>query len=121
MNPTMETRMSPIPDGKDPLCYTWLEYGWVIFLSVCGTVVHFLDENRHRLTRERLFSLLIDVAIAPFTGIVTFFLCEAFNLERVATAGVIGLVSHMGSRGLGIIRKTLLKKFFNTTLEDEQP
>jgi hypothetical protein len=108
--------MPPVPDCKDPQCYSWIQYGWVIALSVSGAVVHYVDQNRKNLMdRTKLIDLAIDVIIAPFTGIVTFYLCESFDLEPVATAGVIGLISTLGTRGLYFIRKAVFKRIFNTT------
>jgi hypothetical protein len=107
--------MPPVPDCKDPQCYSWIQYGWVIALSVSGAVVHYVDQNRKNLMdRTKLIDLAIDVIIAPFTGIVTFYLCESFNLQPVATAGIIGLISTMGTRGLYFIRKAVFKRLFNT-------
>jgi hypothetical protein len=113
--------MAPIPDCKDPQCYSWSTYGLVVALSVSGAVVHFIDQNRKNLmNREKLIDLGVDVIIAPFTGVVTFYLCESFNLQMVTTAGIIGLISTMGTRGLYFIRKAVFKRIFNTTeINDE--
>jgi hypothetical protein len=112
--------MPPVPDCKDPQCYSWIQYGVVIAISVSGAVVHYLDQNRKNLMdRTKLLDLAIDLIIAPFTGIVTFYVCESFDLKPVATAGVIGLISTMGTRGLYFIRKAMFKRLFNKSLDVE--
>lgn len=103
---------------KDPLNYSMFTYGWIILLSIFGATAHFLDVNRHSLSYEKLKDLAIDVTIAPFTGIVTFYICEAFGLQMVMTAGIIGLVSHMGSRALCIIRRAALQRILNSQLNE---
>jgi len=96
---------------KDPLSYSVLTYAWVILISASGVFTHFLEQNRESLTMDKLKYLLIDLTIAPFTGVMTFYVCESVELSQIKTAAVIGLVSHLGSRQLCKLRTAILKRF----------
>jgi hypothetical protein len=96
---------------KDPAAYDLLTYGWVLLLSVMGGVVAFLRKLREGHTRVfNLIEFIGELCTSAFTGVVTFYLCEAAQLPPVLTAALMGISGHMGSRGLFLIEKHLTHK-----------
>ena len=94
---------------KDPENYSFVTWVWVLAVSFLGgTVRHFTKaENGEPLT---LKGWIMDVIIAAFVGVVTFFLCEYAGFPQVLTAALVGVTSHLGTRGLILIYRVLLKR-----------
>jgi hypothetical protein len=96
---------------KDPAAYDLLTYGWVLLLSLMGGVVAFLRKLREGHTRVfNLIEFIGELCTSAFTGVVTFYLCEAAQFPPVLTAALVGISGHMGSRGLFLIEKHLTHK-----------
>lgn len=96
---------------KDPAAYDLLTYGWVLLLSVMGGVVAFLRKLREGHTRVfNLIEFIGELCTSAFTGVVTFYLCEAAQFPPVLTAALVGISGHMGSRSLFLIEKHLTHK-----------
>ena len=96
---------------KDPAAYDLLTYGWVLLLSLMGGVVAFLRKLREGHTRVfNLIEFIGELCTSAFTGVVTFYLCEAAQFPPVLTAALVGISGHMGSRGLFLIEKHLTNK-----------
>lgn len=99
-------------DGRDPTTYSLLTYLWVFVLSVFGGFVHYLKKVRENATpRFNLSELLGDLITSAFAGVVTFYLCEAAGINSMATAALVGISGHMGSRALFMFETWMKKKF----------
>jgi hypothetical protein len=97
---------------RDPSSYELLTYLWVLFVSLWAGIAHNLKriaENKE--TKISPLSLLIDVVISGFVGLITFFLCEAAKMPPMLSAAIIGISAHMGSRALFLLEKTMVKLF----------
>ena len=44
--------------------------------------------------------LIGEIATSAFAGLITFWLCEAAQLDPLVTAALVGISGHMGSRAL---------------------
>ncbi len=96
---------------KDPAAYDLLTYGCVLLLSLMCGVVAFLRKLREGHTRVfNLIEFIGELCTSAFTGVVTFYLCEAAQFPPVLTAALVGISGHMGSRGLFLIEKHLTNK-----------
>ena len=96
---------------KDPSNISLITYGWVFILSVWGGIVHNIRKVREGLiTRFSLSELIGDVVTSGFAGIVTFYLCQAAELNNLATAAMVGVSGHMGARSLFLIEEWLRKR-----------
>ena len=97
---------------KDPTSYSLLTYGWVIFLSMVGGFVSF-----HRKVQEgnvKMFNLMAffgELVTAAFAGVLTFWLCEAGDIDPLTSAVLVGISGHMGSRLIMQIEAWLTRKF----------
>lgn len=97
---------------KDPTSYGLLTYLWVIGLSVLGGVVNFARKVKQGFARPfNLVELLGEIFTAAFAGVITFYLCEAAELNPLLTAAFVGICGHMGSRALFLFEKMVANKF----------
>jgi len=99
---------------KDPTSYTWLAYLWVVFLSVWGGVVSYVQKVKNGIIhRFSVTELVGELVTSAFMGVLTFWLCEWARLSPLLTAAFVGVSGHMGSRGLFLLEQALRKRFDN--------
>lgn len=103
--------------GKTITGYALLTYAWVLALSTWGGLVNYLSKIRAgRIARFNVTELIGDLFISGFTGILTFWLCEASGFNELTTAVFVGISGHMGARMIGKLEKVLSQKL---DLQDE--
>lgn len=103
--------------GKTITGYALLTYAWVLALSTWGGLVNYLSKIRAgRIARFNVTELIGDMFISGFTGILTFWLCEASGFNELTTAVFVGISGHMGARMIGKLEKVLSRKL---ELQDE--
>jgi len=106
---------------KDPTNYSFVTYIWVIALSVWGGVTHNIRKIRKGVIQRFSLSALVgDIAISGFIGVLTFWLCEASGLSQLWSAFLIGITSHMGTRGLMALEDIAAKKMGVTVEKDKE-
>jgi hypothetical protein len=87
-------------------------YLWVLALSTWGGVVNYLSKMRQGgIARFNLTELIGDMCISGFTGLITFWLCQASNFSELVTAPLVGISGHMGARLIGKLEQVLSRKF----------
>jgi hypothetical protein len=103
----------PLDPLKDPTSYTWLTYAWVLMLSALGGFVSFARRVKAgQMSRPwGLAEFIGEVATAAFTGLITFYLCEAARLSPLLTAAFVGISGHMGSRAIYQFEMLFRKRF----------
>ena len=93
---------------KDPTSYSMLTYSWVIGLSALGGLVSWLRKLRDGKTRVcNLTELLGEIVTSGFAGVLTFWLCEASDINGLVSAAMGGISGHMGSRVIMQIEQIL--------------
>lgn len=60
-----------------------------------------LKEGRYE--RFSITELVGDLVISFFIGITTYFICKSAGFDDWLIAGLVGITSHMGTRGLVLI------------------
>ncbi len=96
---------------NDPGNYPLLTYLWVLALSVWGGVVNNIRKIKNgSLKRFSLSELIGDIVISGFIGVMTFYLCEYAGFEKLLTAFLVGITSHMGTKGLTVLEDLASKK-----------
>ena len=86
---------------KDPSTYGLITYLWVTGLAAWGGLVSFYRKVKSGETRAfNVAELIGEIATSAFTGLITFWLCEAAQLDPLVTAALVGISGHMGSRAL---------------------
>lgn len=94
-----------MPD-KDPTNYSLLTYAWVFSLAMLGGVVSFMRKVRDGVARTFNFTEFIgEIVTSGFAGLLTFWLCEAADLNKLVSAVLIGISGHMGSRAIFKLEK----------------
>lgn len=97
---------------KDPTSYSWITYVLVGFLAIWGGVVGWIRKRNAGMARPfNIMELIGELLTSAFAGILTFWLCEAAEVNPLITAALIGISGHMGSRGIFLIEKWAEEKF----------
>jgi len=97
---------------NDPSNYSILTYAWVLILSVWGGITHYIKKFKTgTLQRFSISELVGDIFISGFIGVMTFYLCEYAHFDKMLTAFLVGISSHMGTRGLMMLEEITAKKF----------
>lgn len=97
---------------KSPETYPLITYAWVIGLSAAGGAVAFI--RKFRAGHVRVFNvaeLVGECATSAFAGVMTFYLCEWSNMSQLATAALVGISGHMGSRAIGNLEMFFESRF----------
>lgn len=109
---------------KSPELYGVLTYTWVIGIAALGGVTSFVSKVQRGEARAfNIIELVGELFISAFAGVITFYLCELVELPPLASAACVGIVGHMGSRGMFVLEKTverILKGKLKLTIEDKE-
>jgi hypothetical protein len=77
---------------------TWV---WIIGLSALGGIVSFVQKIRTGHARAWNFTELVgEIATSGLAGIITANLADSINAPASLKYALVGIVAHMGSRGL---------------------
>ena len=89
---------------------------WVIGLSILGGLAAFIrkmkDNPKDTPVAILLLKLSGELTVAIFAGVLTFFLCQAWNLSSNYTAVFVAISGHLGGKaidGISGIWLTFLK------------
>lgn len=97
---------------KDPMTYELLTYVWVTVVSLWGGAASFIRRVRAMdQPRYSAVEFVGEIVISVGVGLITFFLCEWANLDRMLSAAFIAVASHMGSRAL-LVGEQVLERWF---------
>lgn len=93
---------------KDPSNYAYATYAWVLFLSFVGGAVSFFQKLKMGIARSfNLTEFIGELVTSGFSGVLTFWLCGAADINGNVTAVLVGISGHMGSRAIFIIERIL--------------
>lgn len=97
---------------KDPTTYSLLTYFWVFGLSTWGGISSFLRKRREGAVRPFNFTELVgEIVTSAFAGVLTFYLCEAADINQLWSAALVGISGHMGSRAIFNIERWAALRF----------
>lgn len=86
---------------KDPSSFEWFTYAWVVFVAMWGGTVSFLRKVNVGAARPfNLTEFMGEIFTSGFVGVITFWMCEAANLDKLLSAAMVGVSGHMGSRAI---------------------
>lgn len=99
-------------DMAGPAAYSWLTYGWVMMIAAWGGLVRFLNNLRTRKHswRDGAIHLCIGLVTSMFVGVITFFLCEAMQVNQLLTAALVAATGHMGADGIRIYEDNIRRR-----------
>ena len=94
-----------------------LTYSWVIALAIGGGVANYIQKVRlGQVARFNFTELVGDMFIAGFTGLLTFWMCQAAEFSEFMTAFYVGVSGHMGGRLIG-----KMEQFMSRKLDMQEP
>ena len=98
---------------KDPLTFHWLTYAWVVILSAWGGTVKFLNNLRgtSRTKREAISEFVIGLITNTFVGVLTFYVCQAMEMDMLWSAVAISVNGYMGVKAIELFHESLQAKF----------
>jgi len=97
---------------KSPLSYSLREYGLILAIAMLGGFVHWYNAvRRGESAAYDLRTLVGELFTSAFIGILTFWACEAMNVQPLVTAALAGMAGHAGVSGL-LWAERVLKRFF---------
>ena len=95
-----------------PLSYSLREYGLILAIAMLGGFVRWYNAvRRGESAAYDLRTLVGELFTSAFLGILTFWACEAFNVQPLVTAAMAGMAGHAGVSGL-LWAERVLKRLF---------
>lgn len=86
---------------KSPISYSLREYGVILGIALLGGFAAWVRRVRKGETDMfNITALIGELAISAFAGLVTFWLCESFELSPLITAAAAGMAGHAGGNGI---------------------
>lgn len=108
--------MDYIMPEKDPMTYSAITYLWVFVLSMWGGAVSFI--GKIKIGQVRAFNIVEffgELFISAFSGLITFYLCEAAGMDRLYETVFVAISGHMGARIIFTLEKVIERKL-NATI-----
>ena len=98
--------------SRNPLSYSLREYGLILAIAMLGGLVRWYNAVRRGETAAYdLRTLVGGLFTSAFVAILTFWACEAMNVQPLITAALAGMAGHAGVSGL-LWAERVLKRFF---------
>ena len=103
----------PIPTTEKTITgFALLTYAWVLALSMWGGIVNYISKIKSGdIARFNITELIGDIFVSGFTGLLTFWMCQAAGFDELLTAVFVGVSGHMGARMIGKLEQALSRKF----------
>ena len=90
------------PTLRTPLSYSLQEYGIVLGMALLGGIASWwMKVKRGELLAWNLSSLIGELCVSAFAGLLAFLLCEYFALHPMLTPAIVGMSGHAGAKGIG--------------------
>lgn len=86
-----------------------LPFLMAVGLSCIGGLVSYLNRIDKSGVAFSFFRLAIEITTSGFVGIISFMLCDYAELEWSATAAIVAISGHMGTRALLLIENAAVK------------
>ena len=91
---------------KSPLSYSLREYGVILGIALLGGFASWYSRvRRGEADMLNISSLIGELAISAFAGLIAFWICESLELSPLITAAVAGMAGHAGGNGIWAFRK----------------
>lgn len=103
----------PMPTTEKTITgFALLTYAWVLALSMWGGIVNYISKIKSGdIARFNITELIGDIFVSGFTGLLTFWMCQAAGFGELLTAVFVGVSGHMGARMIGKLEQALSRKF----------
>lgn len=89
---------------KDLMSSAFTPYILVGVISIWGGIASYIRKLRSGVFIRFSFAELVgEIVISGFVGIVTFLICQSYNVDLMLTAAFTGICAHMGSRAIFVM------------------
>lgn len=90
---------------KDPSAVSWTTYMMVVFLAAWGGIVRVIRKSKlgGKTWQQIGMTLVVEMVISSFAGVITFFLCQSNNVQPFYTAVMTSLAGYMGGSALDVL------------------
>jgi len=96
---------------KDPANLGWVTCLWVFLLSRLGGFVAYWQKLKDGSVRVfNVVEFIGELCTSAFTGILTYYLCDAAHISAFLTAALVGISGRIGNRALFLLEKFLSDK-----------
>lgn len=99
---------------KTPLSYSLSEYGVVLATALLGGVASWsMKVRRSELLLWSLSSLIGELCVSAFAGLLAFWICEWLEIKPLLTAALVAMAGHAGARGISwaeLLAQRLIEK-----------
>lgn len=84
---------------------------WMLAISMAGGFLSFYQKVKAGKARAfNIPELLGEMAVSGFVGVVTFWICDGFGVNKYLTAAGVAIAGHMGARAIFLIEQWVEKK-----------
>lgn len=91
---------------KSPLAYSLREYAVILGIALLGGFASWYSRVRRGEAELLNFSALVgELAVSAFAGLITFWICESFELSPLITAAAAGMAGHAGGTGISWLER----------------
>lgn len=91
--------------ARDPASVSWATYALVATLAIWGGIVRVIREAKlgDKTWKQIALIFLVESITSGFAGFMTFFVCEAQQVDRFYAAALSGIAGYMGGRALTLL------------------
>ena len=90
----------------DALAYSLREYAVILGIALLGGFASWYSRVRRGEAELLNFSALVgELAVSAFAGLITFWICESFELSPLITAAAAGMAGHAGGTGISWLER----------------
>lgn len=102
-----------MPD-KDPQNYSFIQYAWVVGLSVWGGVVAYLQKIRQVSIEFNFGAMVSEMITSSLAGILAFFICEMAGIGGLMSAICIAIAGHTGGEFVSRVKGGVWNRYGTT-------
>lgn len=98
--------------SRSPFDYEILTYLWVMTWAAFGGAVNFIRKIREGAVRAfNLTEFIGEIVTSAFVGLLTFYLTEWSEMDKLLSAVMIAVSGHMGSRAIFLLEQVVQRWF----------
>ncbi len=96
---------------QDPSNHGLFMYLLVLVIALWGGTVNYISRiKRGVVSHFSIVEWIGELVISGFSGVITFWLCEAAGFDQLITAACVGIAGHAGGRMIFFIEQVMMKR-----------